>query len=93
MVEKISGNTLDVMRNIIDGLRQTELQNAGLALRLSQEQIKTASDLNQNIGNVAALAQQAQKLAGELRRFSDDENNAAAQLGKLAEIVSSLGND
>lgn len=89
---RLTPNTLDVMKNIIDGLRRNELQNAGLAIRLSEEQIQTASRLNQNIGNVAELAQNAQELAGTLRQFADAENNAAVQLGKLAEIVASLGN-
>lgn len=85
-------DTIQIMRNIIRDLRQTELQNARLAGELSQEEVRTAAALNQNIGNVAELAAKDRRLAGALHDFADAGTHAAQQLAQLETMLDQLGN-
>lgn len=92
----MSGNAIDtirVMRSIIHNLRQTEIQNAGLASNWAHEEIKQAAELNNNIGNVPELAQSANQLAGVLHQFNNSANQAASQLGNLEKMLDELEND
>ena len=81
---------IQIMRNIIWDLRRTELQNARLAGELSQQEVRTAAELNQNVGNVKALAEQNRQLAGALQRFETDGTQAAQQLANLETLLEQL---
>jgi hypothetical protein len=89
----LSGNavgTIHVMRSIIHNLRQTEIQNADLASNWAHTEIKQAAELNNNIGNVPEMAQNANQLAGVLHQFNNSANQAAFQLGNLEKMLDEL---
>ncbi|HEX3047228.1 MAG TPA: hypothetical protein VHY08_20915 [Bacillota bacterium] len=83
-------NTISMMRNVIQNLRQTEVQNSGLAGNWAQAEIKQAADLNNNTGSVPEMASHANQLAGVLQQFHNSANHAAFQLGNLEQMLDEL---
>jgi hypothetical protein len=87
-----AGQTLEIMKAIIHGLRQSELANMNLANQFSHREVKTAANLNQNVGSIPDLAQQANEAAAVLKQIADNEDNALQQLTKLEQMVTDLQN-
>lgn len=85
-----AGQTLEIMKEIIHGLQQSELTNMNLANQLSHQEIRSAANLNQNIGSVPDLAQQANQAAAILKKIAGNEDNAVQQLAKLEQMVAQL---
>lgn len=85
-------NTIQAMRNIINDLRQTEFQNATIADNWAHEELKEASDLNNNIGNVPEMARHDQQLAEVLHQINHSENKAVQQLDNLTRMLIELEN-
>lgn len=85
-----AGQTLEIMMEVIHGLRQSELTNMELANRLSHQEVRNAANLNQNVGNVSDLAQQANQAAASLKQIANNEDNAVQQLAKLEQMVAEL---
>jgi hypothetical protein len=83
-------NTISMMRNVIQNLRQTEVQNSGLAGNWYQEEIKQAAALNNNIGSVPEMAGHANQLARVLQQLHDSSSHAAFQLGNLEQMLGEL---
>jgi methyl-accepting chemotaxis protein len=85
-----AGQTLEIMKEMIHGLRQSELTNMELANRLSHQEVRNAANLNQNIGSIPDLAQRANQTAVFLKQIANNEDNAVQQLAKLEQMVAEL---
>lgn len=85
-----AGPALEIMKQIIQGLRQSELANLDLANRLSHQEVRDAANLNQNIGSIPDLARQANQMAADLKQIANNEDNAVRQLEKLEQMVAQL---
>lgn len=85
-----AGQTLEIMKEIIHGLHQSELTNMDLTNRLSHQEVRNAANLNQNIGSIPELAQRANQVAAVLKQIANNEDNAAQQLAKLEQMVAEL---
>jgi DNA-binding MarR family transcriptional regulator len=85
-----TGQTLEIMREIIHGLRQSESTNMNLANQLSHQEIRSAANLNQNIGSIPDLAQQANQAAAILKQIANNEDNMVRQLDRLEQMVTEL---
>ena len=85
-----AGPALEIMKEIVQGLRQSELANRDLANRLSQQEVKNAANLNQNIGSIPDLARQANQMAADLKQIANNGDNAVQQLAKLEQMVDEL---
>ena len=85
-----AGQTLEIMKEIINGLRQSESDNFKLASRLSHQEARNAANLNQNTGSIPDLAQQANNTAAILKQIANSEDNAVQQLEKLEQMVVEL---
>ena len=82
--------TIQTIRNVVDSLRQSELNNANLAQQLFHQEVTEAADLNRNIGKVPDMAQRDKKAADILYQFADAEKNAVQQLDLLDQMLNDL---
>ncbi len=84
--------TLQTIRNVVNNLRQAELNNANLAQQLFHQEASEAADLNVNIGNAPEMAQKDKRAADLLNQFTEAENHAVQQLDLLDQMLVNLQN-